>query len=441
MPINLTGDQVLGMAPDAGSAKSGKELANVRKWVTLGATDTCAWGECQGSGSLPYQTRIDLTEIAFKCSCPSRKFPCKHGLGLLLLLVDQAAAFTQKDPPAWVTDWLGGRQERAEKKAKKAEEPEKPVDAAAQAKRTEQRKQKIAAGIAELDRWMQDVVRQGLASLPDKPYSFWETMAARLVDAQAPGLARMIRDCSGISSSGAGWQERLLERLGKIYLVIEAYNRFDSLAPELQEEIKTLIGFTVSQDELLKADGVKDTWEVVAQHVEQEDKLRVQRSWLHGVNTKRWALVLTFAHGTAPLDTSLIPGCKVDAELIYFPASLPLRALIKNKTESSAAVQINAIPAQELSVALATYAQALSKNPWVERFPLALKDVIPMQVEGEWQIVDREKRIMPLTVRGIAGWQVLACSAGRPVNLFGEFDGRSLTPFVVAAADKLVRLG
>ena len=40
----------------------------------------------QGSAASPYQTGIDLSEPAFQCTCPSHKFPCKHGLGLFLLL-------------------------------------------------------------------------------------------------------------------------------------------------------------------------------------------------------------------------------------------------------------------------------------------------------------------------------------------------------------------
>ncbi|MBW4639863.1 MAG: SWIM zinc finger family protein [Gloeocapsa sp. UFS-A4-WI-NPMV-4B04] len=89
----FTNAQILALAPDASSAKNGKTLATLRKWVSLGQNEQVIWGECQGSGKTPYQTQIDLTEIAFKCSCPSRKFPCKHGLGLLLLRSNEPAAF------------------------------------------------------------------------------------------------------------------------------------------------------------------------------------------------------------------------------------------------------------------------------------------------------------------------------------------------------------
>jgi hypothetical protein len=73
MEEQWTAERVLSLAPDASSAKAGKELSSPRKWQNLGQSEAAAWGECQGSGAKPYQTQIDLSEPAFKCSCPSRK--------------------------------------------------------------------------------------------------------------------------------------------------------------------------------------------------------------------------------------------------------------------------------------------------------------------------------------------------------------------------------
>src|SRR5688500_11207695 len=131
-----TPEQVLALAPDASSLSAGKELSSPAKWVSSGANVAAAWGEAKGSGAKPYQTRIDLSEPAFKCSCPSRKFPCKHALGLFLLTDSEPKAFKQKTPPEWVAQWLEGRGAKAEKKAKKAEEAAAaPPDPEAQAKR------------------------------------------------------------------------------------------------------------------------------------------------------------------------------------------------------------------------------------------------------------------------------------------------------------------
>ena len=109
--LKLTEEQILALAPDEASKKPGKDLANPSKWVSKSFNDQALWGACQGSGSKPYLTQIDLNNIAFKCSCPSRKFPCKHGLGLMLLHARQPEIFTQEAAPAWVTDWLGKRTE------------------------------------------------------------------------------------------------------------------------------------------------------------------------------------------------------------------------------------------------------------------------------------------------------------------------------------------
>src|SRR5262249_23344812 len=148
--MNWTAEQILALAPDAGSAKAGQRLATGRKWQTLGADEQTAWGLCQGSGKDPYQTQIDLTEPACRCSCPSRKLPCKHALGLFLLLAAQPAAFKEKRPPDWVGEWIASRAKRAQQrvdKQVKVETGEKTVDAAAQAKRAANREAKVTAGL------------------------------------------------------------------------------------------------------------------------------------------------------------------------------------------------------------------------------------------------------------------------------------------------------
>ncbi|MCU0321926.1 MAG: SWIM zinc finger family protein, partial [Chitinophagaceae bacterium] len=138
--MQLTEDQIFALAPDEASKKAGKDLSTPTKWVSKGINEQAIWGECQGSGSKPYQTQVDIGTLTFKCSCPSRKFPCKHGLGLLLFHAKNNSSFTDTTPPQWVADWLAKRTERAEKKA---EQKDKPVDEAAQAKRLQAREQLI----------------------------------------------------------------------------------------------------------------------------------------------------------------------------------------------------------------------------------------------------------------------------------------------------------
>ncbi|MEA5519537.1 SWIM zinc finger family protein, partial [Limnoraphis robusta] len=185
-----TAQQVIALAPDAASASAGQSLSSGSKWQGAGRSERAIWGLCKGSGKNPYQTRIDLGEPAFKCSCPSRKFPCKHGLGLLQLFANQPAAFAAGDEPGWVSEWLDGRQERTANRAERAEqEAAEPIDPAAQAKRAEKRAQNIEEGIRHCRLWLDDLARRGLAAAQSDARTEWETTAARMVDAQATGLA------------------------------------------------------------------------------------------------------------------------------------------------------------------------------------------------------------------------------------------------------------
>ncbi|CAA9471384.1 MAG: FIG01127675: hypothetical protein, partial [uncultured Solirubrobacteraceae bacterium] len=116
-----TTDRVLALAPDAGSVAAGRKLALPGPWSATGQDERAVWGDCQGSGKKPYETEVDLAEPAFRCSCPSRKFPCKHALGLLLLAVEQPAAVPAGEPPERVTEWLEGRAGRVEQAAARRE--------------------------------------------------------------------------------------------------------------------------------------------------------------------------------------------------------------------------------------------------------------------------------------------------------------------------------
>ena len=89
--LTLTAEQVRTLAPDASAARAAEALGSPRRWTAAGRSDVAAWGLCQGSGSTPYQVAVDIAGPAYKCSCPSRKIPCKHALGLLFFVADGGA--------------------------------------------------------------------------------------------------------------------------------------------------------------------------------------------------------------------------------------------------------------------------------------------------------------------------------------------------------------
>lgn len=183
----------------------------------------------------------------------------------------------------------------------------------------------------DLRLWLKDLVRKGLAAAAQEPASFWESSAARLVDAQAPGAARLVREMGEAVNVGPGWQDSLLARATRVYLLAKAYANLAAQPPQRQADIRGLLGWTLSAEELQALPAQADRWAVLARTVEMEDRLRVQRTWLWGAQSGRPALVLNFAHGTAVLDVSLSPGSWVGASVAYFESAWPLRAIARPK--------------------------------------------------------------------------------------------------------------
>jgi len=441
--MNWTTEQIMALAPDAASAKAGQGLATARKWLSLGADEQAAWGLCQGSGKNPYQAQIDLSEPAFRCSCPSRKFPCKHGLGLFLLLASSAAAFKEKKAPDWVVEWMESRAKRAEQRAEKqakAETGEKIVDEAAQAKRAASREAKVTAGLRDLELWLRDIARGGLAAVQSQPPNFWERTAARLVDAQAPGVARLIREMAGVPASGEGWEGRLLERLSRLYLQVEGFKRIAELPEATQADIRALIGWTQNQDELLRLDGTRDRWLVLGQRVEEEDRLRVQRVWLWGERSGRAALVLHFAHGQQQLDASFVTGAAIEAELVFFPGAYPLRAIVKQRQGAPAPPERISGYAKIVD-AHEAFTSAMAAYPWLEKFPMPLLNVTPLRRGDEWFVRDAEGRALKIAPRFEFGWTMLALSGGRGIDVFGEWDGDHLWPLSAFHGNRFTKFG
>lgn len=83
--FSVTTSEVQALAPDTRSFSDAKKLAKETAWRRLGRDGEAVWGVALGSKGDAYAVFARSTAGA-KCSCPSRKIPCKHALALLLLV-------------------------------------------------------------------------------------------------------------------------------------------------------------------------------------------------------------------------------------------------------------------------------------------------------------------------------------------------------------------
>ncbi|MER5751661.1 SWIM zinc finger family protein [Streptomyces sp. NPDC002088] len=431
--VRWTADQVLALAPDAASRKAGSKLGTAGPWSEAGSSDEGAvWGLCKGSGSKPYQTVVDVADTSgpeYKCSCPSRKFPCKHALGLLLLWAGGDGAVPPGQPPAWAGEWLEGRRKRAGEKRTAGAGGSSPGsgDPEAARRRAERRAERITAGASELEQRLTDLLRGGLATAEQAGYGLWEETAARMVDAQAPGLAARVRELGAIPSSGPGWPVRLLEECALLHLLDQGWLHRERLPDGLAATVRSRIGLPGAAD----GPPLRDRWLVLAQYDTADAKLTTRRIWLHGADSGCTALVLSYgAAGRAP-ELALPVGLALEAEVSAYPGAGQPRAALGGQFAPPAPTAVRP-PGVTTTEATARYGEALRDDPWLDSVPVTLDRVIPVQDGDAWQLADADKdTALPLapTARARPGlWRLVALSGGGPVKVFGECGHRGFTP-------------
>src|SRR5581483_1320776 len=257
--MSFTLEKIEALAPDQASLGAARKLLKPSFWPTLAEGDGLVWGECQGSGATPYRVVISEVDAGYKCTCPSRKFPCKHALALMWMRADGSAAFSSTPVPDWVKDWLSRRRTTAPAAAGKPENvtgPAKPRpsihladvpeagtnadpkaeqrSAAARERNRVERETAVLAGLGELDIWLSDRVQQGMASFVAQTAQECRTIAQRLVDAKASGLAGRLDSLPTrlFTLPGPMRPSAAIRELGQVHLISQAYRRAAEL-PDL----------------------------------------------------------------------------------------------------------------------------------------------------------------------------------------------------------------
>jgi hypothetical protein len=423
-------DQVLALAPDAASQRAAAGVSAPGKWSGTGALPGVVWGECKGSGATSYRTCVDLTGPAYRCGCPSRKFPCKHALGLLLLWSSDGVP--PADGPAdWAREWLDQRRGREDKAANAAAQADaaaapgnggrKSAEAGRSRQSTaEQREGRVTAGLSELERWLCDQIAQGIAQTRQSGLAEWDGLARRLVDAQAPTVAGVVGRLPRLLRE-EDWPVLLLGEYGLLHLLAVAHRRTAELPEDLRETVRSRIGFPLMRESVLASTPVRDRWDVIGGRDEEQDRLIARRVWLAGRTTGRQAMVLSFAPVGQVLDASLVPGTTIDADLAFYPGSPPLRALVAARYGRVAA---GPPPGMKICQVPDRIAQVLAGDPWADSWPVVLAGVIP-SLDG---LVDHEGHALPLHPSARAPWRLLAVSGGHPLTVAAEWTPGGLRP-------------
>ena len=377
-------------APDQASLAAAVKLLKPALWSNLGgsADERLIWGNCQGSGANPYRIAVDLVDIGSKCTCPSRKFPCKHALALMLMQ-SRGQAFAVADVPPWVVEWMGRRKGGTAATAPSGgtpslaavvEAPEAAPDPKAEARREAQKAKReaetsaaIRAGLTDLEGWISDQLRGGLSGLMANLQARCRQVAARMVDARMGALAARIDELPARIQAlpSARRVDALVAELGNLVLMSRAWGDGSAPDPGLRRQIAT----TETRDALLadpSALRVTALWSVCAtREVTRRDGLVAQSTWL--VNRSEgpaFALLQDFFPASAGRrSAAFVEGEAFGAELVFYPSAHPLRAQIVQRCEVGTSA-----PPPAPQDPLEAYAAALGREPWVTEVPLVLPE-------------------------------------------------------------------
>lgn len=451
-------EHVLALARTPANAAAAEGIATPSRWAGLGCDDAAVWGRCRGTGAEAYDVAVHHAgaHVAARCSCPARVAPCKHALALLLLWV--RGAVPAAEAPGGVRRWVATRPTtgsvddgRTDQRAA-ADLRSVHADAAAAPRpptvptgdrRRDDRAERVFAGLCELDRWIADRLRTGLADPELARYATWDALAARLVDAQAQGLANRVRRLGGTVGTRADWHDQLLAELGMLRLLAHAGRRLRDLPPDLADGVAAAVGWQVRQADVLAGVPETDRWLVAGRSDVREDRIVVRRVWLWGRSTRRWAMTLSFAAYGQQLDERFVPGDEVHADLHRYPGALRLRAIVGRVHDHDHDHGVAAAARPEaLSVAdgCAAVGSAIALEPWLERHPVTFHAALERRRGGGWSIADHTGWVpVAAGAPGIA--TSLACTAHGPCALTAEWTASGFVPVTLHLDDRTVDVG
>ena len=160
-------------------------------------------------------------------------------------------------------------------------------------------------GLNELDRWLIDRMRTGLADPALAKFETWDALASRLVDARAGSLANRVRRLSGVVGASSDWHERVLDEIGLLHLLSQAGRRISTLPTRSPTVWRPRSAGRFASRTCSPGCPTPTTGSSPGAATRARTASRSVAIWLRGATTNRWALVLSFAAYRQSLDTSL----------------------------------------------------------------------------------------------------------------------------------------
>ena len=424
--FRLSVDQALSLASGQAGRRQIRSLAGRDNWLRCGSFGAFIWGEYGTSNHGPIQVLCDTASLTVSCTCRSRQRPCNHGPALYLRWLDHPQRFTHDRRPPWLSGTDPAIQPAPS--APDLQSDQWPT---------------VMRGLTEFELWLHDLMRAGLAGLPEQPKGAWRGVSDRLADAHLNELARTINALASLPGTTPDWPETLLVELGRMHLLIQAFKQWDGLPAAQQGDLRLAAGWL---DDALAATGdvIHDRWHVIADEQTKDGLLSRRRTWLWAERSNRVAEVSrrsTLPQGvpTPPREALLPTSVGIDGALRFYPATTPISGVL---AETRRFFQPGQRPAgyATIETAFAAYNSTLTQNPWCTEFPMLIAAAHAQRADGRWRLVDSAGAMLPIADEFTRGWHLRALSLDAATAIFGLWNGTAFRPVSLWADQRWLRL-
>ena len=288
------------------------------------------------------------------------------------------------------------------------------------------------AGVADLRLWLTDLARGGLAEARGHGGRWWSDQAARLVDAQTPGLADRVRRLGPALEARPDWATHLLDELGRLWTLTGAWLRREALDADSRADLRVALGWPIPSAEVLRTPALDGTWQVLGAHRDLEGDYQQQRTWYLAPDGAVDVVFESGGRGQA-LGVPQLAGAVVTGRGHRYPGHPPRRLLFDGTPSPSATAP--AWPGGSIAAARKAASDALGVSPWRDVFPVLLTGV----TFDAGRVVDADGDAWPLAT-GTDEVRLLALTGGHPCTAFGELEAGQLRVLTLVVEGEVIGL-
>lgn len=424
--MEINSKKIEELAPNAAAAKNGRDLVSKNKFANLHISENkdLIWGECAGSGKNPYHCSadyIDENNPIFRCSCPSRQFPCKHCLGLLYAY-EKNPAFISAEIPEDILSKRDKIEKKQEKKTQekesikeKAEKPKK-VNKAAIIKKIDQQ----LTGIEVAEKLLRNITQMGLSSIDAKEQKTLQAQIKELGNYYITGIQTAFNNL--LLELNAVEDDQYTRTIDEINFISSLLKKSTSylnekkespeMDPELNSAIEEQIGHIWKLTELMQYGLWEENAELIQlsfysynnvarkEYVDEGNWLNLKNGRIYKTKNYRPYRASKYIKE----DNSTFDILKLD-ELYIYPGDTNPRA----RWEASASREMSKDDLNKIhSFASTNYAELIKatkttiKNPLMDKNPVALLQLHKVYVNGLSLVVE-DLQETKLTLSDISG--------------------------------------